>query len=318
MKNYLEPVFNTCESIIDKMVHQVDNSLDAISQAPNYLLRNYNSIIEDIEDQIYDRLNKDTALARLIRYSSLPWSVVIPKGYKYFISNQNRTPQILQPGIHMVRAKVGGGKSLTSFILAEMYLEETGLGSYFTSPVEKPQVTEDGEWLYVYHRYINLDDYYNEHGVKIKKFNTEKYQVIHKDERHLDFNPRLNSTKEYKNKYIPQQKDEILMRHQGVKRIYKYSQYMKLDNQDMQALTYMHDVETVKDIPIQRWLDTGELNYVPINLKFTSFIIDVDIKGELKRKKVGSYKIPVPYQLLQRFDTHAEKYRYAGLPVDYN
>jgi hypothetical protein len=38
----------------------------------------------------------------------------------------------------------------------------------------------------------------------------------------------------------------------------------------------------------------------------------------MKRKKVGSCKIQVPYELLQRFDTHAESKRYAGLPVDYN
>lgn len=318
MKDYLEPVFNKCESIIDEIVHRADKYLDVISQVPKYLLKNFNDVIENIDDQFYDRLNKDTALARLLRFSSLPWSIVIPKGYKHFISNQNRKPLIFTPGIHMIRAKVGGGKSLASFILAEIYLKETGMSSYFTSPVEKPQITKDGKWKYVYHRYINLDDYYDKNGNKIKKFNTKKHQVIMKDERHLEFNPRLNKGSDYNAKFIPQQKDEVLMRHQGITHIYKYSQYTKLDSQDMQALTYMHDVQTVKDIPIQRWLDTGELNYVPIVLKFTTYIVEVEFEGPTKRKKVGSCKIPVPYQLLERFDTHAEKYRDAGLPVDYN
>lgn len=216
----------------------------------------------------------------------------------------------------MIRAKVGGGKSLASFVLAEIYLEETGLGSYFTSPVEKPSVTEDGEWLYVFHRVINTDDYYKG-GKKVLNYNTDKHKVIHKDERHIEYNPRLNNTSDYKNKFIPEQKDEILMRHEGMEYIYKYSQYMKLDSQDMDALTYMHDVETVKDIPISRWLDTGELNYIPVVLKFTTFVIEITFDGGMKRKKVGSCKIPIPYHLLQRFDTHAERYRNAGLPVDY-
>lgn len=317
MKNYVEIIFSKSESIIDEIVHRADTGLDAFSHIPSFLLTKYNQIVENIDDQIYDRFNKETRIARLLRYGSFPWSVIIPKGYKYFLSNQYGKALIFTPGVHMIRAKVGGGKSLTSFILAEIYLEETGKGSYFTSPVEKPLVTEDGEWLYVYHRYINLDDYYDNNGRKIKRFNTEKHKVIHKDERHLEFNPRQNTTTDYKNKFLPQQRDEILMRHQGMTHVYKYSQYTKLDSQDMQALTYMHDVETVKDIPIRRWLETGELNYIPIVLKFTTYVIEVAFDGPMKRKKVGSCKIAIPYELLQRFDTHAEKYRDAGLPVDF-
>lgn len=107
------------------------------------------------------------------------------------------------------------------------------------------------------------------------------------------------------------------MRHQGISHIYKYSQYTKLDSQDMQALTYMHDVETVKDIPIKRWLNTGLFNYIPVKIKVSTFIIDVSFKGEMQRKKINTCKIPIPYELLERFDTHAEKYRDAGIPVDY-
>jgi len=316
-KNYAEPIFSNCETIIDSIVHRVDQLLDAFSYVYLIPLKIFNEIVKSIIEIIYDLFNKDTRLARLLRIVSLPWSIAIPKTYKYFFSNRNRKPHIFRPGIHMVRAVVGGGKSLTSFILAEIFLEETGLSSYFTSPVEKPQVTDDGEFLYVNHRHINLNDYYDKNGRKIKKFNTEKHKMIHKDERHLEFNPRLNNSKEYKNKFIPQQQDEILMRHQGITHIYKYSQYSKLDSQDMQALTYMHDVETVKDIPIKRWIDRGRFDYIPVVLKFTTYIIDVDFSGDMKRKKIGSCKIRVSPEVLDRFDTHAESYRDAGLPVDY-
>lgn len=316
MKNYVEPIFNKCESIIDEIVHRADKSVDALSKIPKCILKSINGVIENIDEEIYDRLGKKTQAGRLLRFGSLPWSVAIPKGYKYFFSNQYSKDLIFTPGVHMVRAKVGGGKSLTSFILAEIYLNETGLGSYFTSPVEKPQVTDDGEWLYVFHRVINTDDYYRD-GKKILNYNTEKHNVMHKDERHLEYNPRNNKSSEYNKKFMLEQQDEILMRHQGFKSIYKYSQYMKLDSQDMDALSYMHDVETVKDIPIQRWLETGELNYIPVVLKFTTYKIEIEFEGTMRRKKVGSCKIPIPYQLLQRFDTHAESGRYAGLPVDY-
>jgi len=312
----IDQIYQSYESIQDKIVYQIDQGIDALSRFPGYLLKIYNSIIESILDRIYDIANKDTRLARLLRFISLPWSVIIPKGYKYFFSQHGKA-LIFTPGVHMIRAKVGGGKSLASFVLAEIYLEETGLSSYFTSPVEKPSITADGEWLYVFHRVINLDDYYDKEGKKVLNFNTTKYKAIHKDEVHLEFNPRLFNTSDYKTKYIAQQKDEILMRHEGMEYIFKYSQYMKLDSQDMDALTYMHDVETVKDIPVKRWVDTGELKYIPIKLKFTTYTVEILFDGRMKRKKVGSCKIPVPYELLDRFDTHAERYRHAGLPVDY-
>lgn len=312
----MAPVFRVYQSSMDKLVHRVEQGLDALSHVPGYVLKQYNNLVKGIMEKIYQVANKDTRLARLLRFMSFPWSAIIPKGYKYFVSNQYGRALIFTPGVHMIRAKVGGGKSLASFVLAEIYLEETGLGSYFTSPVEKPSVTEDGEWLYVFHRVINTDNYYKD-GKKVLNFNTQKYKAIHKDERHLDYNPRLNGSKDYNAKFIPEQRDEILMRHDGFEYIYKYSQYMKLDSQDMDALTYMHDVETVKDIPVRRWLDTGDLNYIPIRLKFTTFVVEIEFDGRMRRKKVGSCRISVPYELLQRFDTHAERYRNAGLPVDF-
>lgn len=312
-----EKAFQKVEKISDEIVHQVDKLLDAFSQVPRKGTEIFFSGLENVTANIYDQLNPNTRTARLMRYASLPWSALIPKLYKYYVYGGKRTPLIMKPGVHMIRAKVGGGKSITSFVLAETFLKETGLGSYFTSPVEKPQLTEDGGFYYVYHRYINLDDYYNEDGTKKMRFNTQKYKVIHKDERHLEFNPRLNNTKEYKMKYIPQQQDEILMRHQGISHVYKYSQYSKLDSQDMQALTYMHDVEAVKDIPLKQWLEDGRFKYIPVHIKISTYVIEVGFDGDMRRKKIATYKLAIPYEILDRFDTHAEKYRYAGLKFDY-
>lgn len=315
MKDYLKPLFKKTELFIDKIILKIDKLFEIINKLPILYIKFFNNIFDNIFNVINDNFNKNTNIARLLRYISYPWSILIVKLYKLLFFN-NFKALIFTPGVHMIRAKVGGGKSLASFILAEIYLDDTGLGSYFTSPVEKPQITDDGNFLYVYHRVISMDNYYKK-GKKVLNYNTDKYKIIHKDERHLEYNPRLNNRKDYNERFIPEQKDEILMRHEGFTHIYKYSQYMKLDSQDMDALTYMHDVETVKDIPIKRWLDTGALNYIPVILKFTTYKIDINFDGSMKRYKVGSSKIRIPFELLKRFNTYAESYRNAGLPVDF-
>lgn len=316
MIRHLEKALLKCEQQINKLVQHIDYGIDVLLDFPRDTLELFNDFITTVFESIYSQANKSTTAAKLMRWFSLPWSKLILEGYKYFYLSKRKQP-IFKPGVHMVRASVGGGKSLLSFILGELYRMQTGLGSYYTSPVEKPRLTDDGRFFYTYHRLINLDDYFDDQGNKIKKFNTEKHKIIHKDERHLEFNPRQNGTSEYKSKFLPQQKDEILMRHQGITHIYKYTQYMKLDSQDMQALTFMHDVSTAKDIPLERWLEDGLFNIIPLKLKIQSFVLDVNFTGDMKRKKVASYTIEVPCEILQHYDTHAERYRDEGLKLDY-
>lgn len=322
MIKFQDNVSEIIEQSLNVIEINYDKGLNALAVIPRFILENFNRLSAEVMESIHDQLNHKTPVARLIRYGTLPWSKLILEGYKYFYLSGSKAP-IFHPGVHMVRASVGGGKSLLSYILAELYRMATGLGSYFTSPVEKPRITEDGRFYYVYHRVINLDDYFRYNSetkelIKIKKFNTKKYKCMHKDERHLEFNPRENTSKEYKERFIAQQKDEILMRHQGITHIYKYTQYMKLDGQDMQALTYMHDVSTYKDIPLERWLEEGTFNIIPLKLKIKTYKVEVSFDGSLKRKKIASYSLDVPYEVLQHFDTHAEAYRDDHLQVDYS
>lgn len=315
-------VFKEIEKTFDLIITNYDKGLNALAKPPRLVLEKFNELSTEVIDGIHSQLKRDTFAAEVIRKGSLPYSAYIRKAYKYYFLSRN-SPPIFHPGVHMVRASVGGGKSLLSYILAELYRIKTGLGCYFTSPVEKPRLSEDERFYYVYHRVINLDDYFmydndKEKYVKIKKFNTAKHKVMHKDERHLDYNPRENNTKAYKDRFIAQQQDEILMRHQGITHIYKYTQYMKLDGQDMQALTYMHDVSTVKDIPLSRWLEDGNFNIIPVKLKIKTYKLDVSFDGSLKRIKIATYTLDVPFELLQNFDTHAESYRDNQLPVDYS
>jgi hypothetical protein len=311
--NKIESIFDKTEDLIDKMMHLGDIALDAFfhlqSKGFKIFFNSCNLFLQTIF-KFYKKHGK------ILRYASLPWSIVILKIYKWMHSNSYDRLPIFMPGMHMIRARVGGGKSLASFVLAEMTLEHTGYASYFTSPVEKPQLSEDGTYWYVMHRVINMNDYYKD-GKKVMAYNTDKYKNMHKDERHLDYNPRMNKGKKYNSTFIPEHEDHLLMRHDGFDHIYMYSQHMKLDSQEMDALTLMHEVETNKDIPIQRWLEDGEFKYIPIKLKFTSYTIEVDFDGSIKRKVFKSWKIPVPYDVLKRFDTHAERNKHAGLPKDY-
>lgn len=309
----IEHVFDKTVENIDKIMHHGDRALGACFNVIGHTMQKIsnggNRVLESI-NKVYQQH------ARKLRYASLPWSLLVIYGYKLLHINDIENIPLLKEGMHMVRSRVGGGKSLTSLVLAELTLRKTGLPSYFTSPVEKPRLSEDGRYFYVMHRVVNTDDYYRD-GKKVKNFNAAKRPFFHKDERHLDYNPRMNKGKAYNKKWIPEHEDELLMRHDKFKVIIKYSQHLKLDSQEMDALTYMHEVETKKDIPIKRWLDDGKFNYIPVKLKFDTYKIEVNFDGSMKRKLVKKWELPVPYEVLQMFDTHAEAYKHAGLPMDY-
>ncbi len=315
MKKEMDQLFNKIEYSLDKSIDTLDYSLDFMHKHTktfiNSLAAAGDFVLEQLHE-LYKRNNHD----RMIRKASLPWSLLIPIGYKYFYNNNFYNLPIFEKGMHMIQAKVGGGKSLTTLVLAEMILEASGYASYFTSPVEKPQLSDDEKYWFVHHRVVDMKNYYKD-GKKVLAFNTDKYKTIFKDERHLQYNPRLNKGKKYNETFIPEHEDHLLMRHDGMERIYMLSQHKKLDSQDMDSINYMHVVSTKKDIPIERWIDSGDLKYIPVKLKFETYTVDVDFDGTMKRKLVKKYSLPIPYDILARFDTHAERYKHAGLPVDY-
>lgn len=306
-------IFSKIQNQFDRLMHHANQVLDAFLHAANKAVNHIRKIGNIKIDVIFNLYSPNS---RIIRYLTLPWGIAIPKVKKILDKNKYDNLPIFIPGMHMIRSRVGGGKSLTSFILAEMTLRETGHPSYFTSAVEKPQLSEDGRYWYVMHPVVKMSDYYKD-GKKILNFNTDKYKNIHKDERHLQYNPRMNKSSKYNETFIPEHEDHLLMRHDGFDNIFMYSQHMKLDAQDMDSITLMHEVETVKDIPVKRWLDDGRFNYIPIRLKFISYSIEVKFDGSMDRKFFRSWSLTVPYEVLQRFDTYAERHKHSGLPYDY-
>lgn len=310
---FLDSIFNKIEYYFDNAIEFLEKFTDAFFLVLKYIIIGFDKFSSGLMESIYNIFSKR---AKLLRVISLPWSAIIPKGYKLYLKYKVKQIPLLRPGVQMVRAKVGGGKSLTSFVLAKLVLERTGYPSYMTSSVEKPKLSEDGKYWYVLFPVIDLNTYYA-NGKKLKRFNTKKYKNMHKDENHLRFNPRLNKTKEYNDKFIPEHKDELLMRHDGFDTITKYSQHIRLDSQDMETIDLMHEVETIKDIPIKRWVDDGMFKYIPIKLKFESYKIEVQFDGTIKRKLYKKWSLPVPYDVLLEFNTYAEANASDGLPYDF-
>lgn len=309
--------------------------LDNLTIKIEYYLDNAVDIIYKILDAFFLRLNTGLAKimavitkmfvginkiylknGKLIRTICWPWISIIPFGYKIYLKHKIKSIPLLRPGVQMVRAKVGGGKSLTSFILAQIVLERTGHPSYMTAQVEKPKLSEDGKYWYVYHPVIDLANYFYD-GKQWKRFNTNKYKNMHKDEDFLRHPPRLNKTTKYNNSFIPEHKHELVMRHDGFETITKYSQHPKLDGLAMETIDLMHEVETIKDIPVKRYIEEGSLKYIPIKLKFESYSLDVDFEGKIKRKLFKKWSLPVKYEDLIQFDTYAERNMMDHLPYDF-
>ncbi len=302
----IESCLNSAEKIGDKIV-------DAFFLVSKYSLK----IFDKSSDTFLEAINQIYMNnARLLRTISYPWSAIYPKTYKFLMKRKIHKIPLLRPGVQMVRSKVGGGKSLTSFVLAQLVLRRTGHPSYMTSAVEKPKLSEDGKFWYVMHPVVDLDNYYAK-GKKLQRYNTKRFKNFHKDENHLRFNPRLNKTKEYNDKYIPEHKDELLMRHDGFTTITKYSQHIRLDSQDMETIDLMHEVETIKDIPVKKWISDGKYEYIPVKLKFTSYRLEVEFDGSIKRKFFKNWSLEVKYEDLIQFNTYAEANASVGLPFDF-
>jgi len=253
-----------------------------------------------------------------MRWSTIPYNWFILRVWQWYISNPAERKPWMKPGIHYWSSPPRGGKSITSWELAEWLREKTGYASYFTSPIEKPRLSEDGTYWYVYHRYIHLNRYYKE-GKKVLNYNTDKYKSMFKDEKQVEQNPRLNKTKEYNQIYIPEHTDDILLAHQGFdNNIHILSQHAKHDAQTMEVLAMYHRIEkTVKGVNYRKWLEDGKFELVPIYVRITAYTIESAF-NEIKLKKFKRYKLKISYQNLPYFDTHAEANRYKHLPKDYN
>lgn len=295
------------QSKLDKILDRVESTLDV---GFNFLERLSDTCFDKAEAFLNRVFTKLEQYYTFLRYAAFPYSLIYPKIWQYMYHKKFDGLPTDVEGIHFLRAPVGGGKSLTSLTLAERALKLTGKSSYLTSAVEKPQkgideITGDVYW-YVMHKVKKLDEVYVG-GKRVEDWDYENYPYVHKDERHLRFNPRMNKTKDYNDAWLVEHEDELLMRHDGAKRIYKYSQHMKLDSQEMETAVYMHDIKAIKGLPVMQWLKDGLFRVYPYIIHFETYIIEYTFEGVPKRHKIKDWYLRVPIEVLNKFDTHAER-----------
>lgn len=308
MVNIFNKTFESIEKILEKIMASSELILDAFFHGISTVFKHIYKCFGYIMDKFHNIMDTN---GKLLRHLGFPWVILIPKVWQYFYMQKHLSLPTDKEGIHFFRSPVGGGKSLTSLVLAERALKVTGFASYFTSPVEKPQraLDDDGnEYWYVMHKVEKLDDVYV-NGKRAKEFDYDRYPYVNKDERHLRFNPRMNKTKEYNQAWLVEHEDELLMRHDGAKRIYKFSQHMKLDSQEMETATYMHDIKAVKGLPWTQFLKDGLLRIYPYVIQFETYEIIYSFKGDMDRRLVAKWNLMVPMEVLDKFDTHAERRR---------
>jgi hypothetical protein len=139
-----------------------------------------------------------------------------------------------------------------------------------------------------------------------------------KDENHVDQNPRLNKTKEYNNRFIPEHNDELLMAHEGFTYgVHILSQQKKTDGQRMETITVYHEIEkTVKGINYGKWIKDGKFEIIPKYIKVRAYTLQFLWNQNAKQKLLRRYKIKVPYEILPYYETLAESKRFAHLPYD--
>lgn len=304
----IEAGFEKTELFLDKLLHQSERAMDAILSISGKALDKLHSISNFIMKKYHDLVNN---YSKPLRYLGFPWTLIIPKVWEFYYLRKQEAIPTDKEGIHFFRSPVGGGKSLTSLVLAERALKLTGYASYFSSPVEKPQrgVDPDGnEYWYVMHKVEKLENVYVD-GKRAKEWDYDRYPYVNKDERHLRFNPRMNKTREYNQAWLVEHEDELLMRHEGAKRIYKFSQHMKLDTQEMETAVFMHDIRAVKGLPALQWLKDGLLRVYPYVIMFNTYQIEYSFEGDMKRTLVAKWNLAVPMEVLEKFDTHAERRR---------
>lgn len=226
--------------------------------------------------------------------------------YTYYIFKCLLTPR--NPfgalGTHIITGYPGAGKTL----LMNKIINEIDKEKYFF--------------------YSNLDEFNQDNVYKIdldKLFNDKKqisrlpwekngkklYGLI-LDEINLNFNKRINQTKEYNNMFVGLIEFIVTHRHQHIPRIYFIGQ--KLELQDTQLLSlfkYQHDiVRSKKRFRYWKYYESF-IERIPVKLKVINKIKGLDDQFI----DVGKTKVKISWYDLKTYNTFALAKVYEKLPI---
>jgi hypothetical protein len=313
LENFYSQLFLYVTLIIEKMMRLFEKSAGAFSVASVKCIIGFEKI-----EQLVFKIHSTIALwlyNKIFRITTMPWNWLIIRTFLFLVFRPGEDKHYLKPGLHIWTSEPGGGKSISSYTMAEIIRKVEGMASYFTSPVENLRLSEDGKYWYFYHPVINPDNYYRD-GKKVLEYNFEKYAALFKDENHLRYNPRMNKGNDYNKRFVPEHNDELLVRQQFKHGIHIFTQQMRVDSQQMESCMFYHIIhKTVKGLPYLKWIDDGQFKIIPRFVKISSYKIEKKLDSQ-KLKLYRRFKLHIDPEIIPYFNTYAERNRNAHLKKD--
>ena len=265
----LDNILDNIEEIVFDSVQFFENLYIAFSEYC-YLFYNASSKTFDLIVLFVTELIK--SFYTELRYLTIPFNFAIVWIWDWYITKNSDKEPLDEIGVHYVQSLPGGGKSSLAKHKADEFMHKYGRSSYITHAFEKTKKDDDGN-KYVYHRLVDLKDYYGERK-KLKRFNFKKYYALFIDEFHLLNNNRFNKEKTYNDFFKALLDDLIAIRHTDMDRAYILSQLPSNDVQLMAIIAYYHVIKMKKGINYWRWIETGRFERVPLKWRIKTYTIE--------------------------------------------
>lgn len=239
----------------------------------------------------------------------------IYKVIAYFLRKKNSIYHAL--GTHIITGYMGKGKTL----LMNCIINSVDQNKYFF-------ITNIKEFHQSNVYYFDLKELFSETKQNFSIPTTDEYgrtlYAVILDEINLNFNRRLNKTKEYNNQFIGLVEFIVSSRHQNVPRVYFIGQKLELQDSQLQSLFYYwHDCLSCRKWPSFRIFKASEkVVFIPQKIVLKNYVKTDDnqylplvyktyLLGLIKLFK---WKYKVSYDDLMTYNTHALGEFYQSLP----
>ena len=217
------------------------------------------------------------------------------------------------PGMHLITALQGGGKSSLMFHKSVEYRYRMGKGMYVNTHFEKPYYDDIGGFEYVYNKYFENDEFFRD-GKLRKRPNYKLFCGFIFDEEAKFNNHRLNKQKSYNNTFLGRQDLCVGMRHLKCPYILIASQLDKIDNQALGLIKYMHEVEIDKGVNYQKWLRDGIFETTILGWNITTYKFS-RTNGYYNKYEIGKWYKPCTVSM-SNFETFGLAEEYDKLDMD--
>lgn len=249
----------------------------------------YNSFIAKIAKKIIKGLNKyndyvmSDKVYRLARLITKPIHWLWIFGWFLKLKASYKSDPFSEPGLYIITAPPGGGKSSLAYELMERAKRKNGKGSYINTAIERPRIDYNKMFYYSYHQRYKISDFFKDNDI-VAYPNHLLFNQLHIDEAHLLWNYRNAMTKDYKDTFIPFMEYAVGVRHY-IGHIFMYTQLSKVDTQaESLANGNLYQVRIKKGFDYKRWLIDGVFK-----LTIKGWYIDKVVKYGDKVKTIGSW-----------------------------